>query len=776
MFSEAKWIWVERDRVTENQYVEFIHDFSLGSLSEDAVMYISADSDYAVYLNGQFVDCNQYQDYPHNKVYDVLDLRGKLRPGANSLKIAAHYRGVSCFEYFKGEPGIIYVIKSGAGSVVSGQDTRCRQSPSYHCGPIARVTPQLGFVFDHDAARDDGWLSETYLSDSTWSAACVMASSQDLPLARKRPVSKLQIKDRCQSRIVAQGLFKRDVTESMTVAELMQSDFLSARTSKDVFGSFLLPDLPCHSGIETTLPDGDGEGVYMIVDLGREEAGFLDIELDCAAGTVIDIAHGEHLDDLRVRAFVGVRNFANRYTSKAGRQRFTHYFNRLGARYLQLHVRGRGKLTLYYAGLHPADYPIEIRGDFRSPDGLQRRIYETSIRTLHLCMHEHYEDCVWREQSLYANDSRNQALCGYYCFGEYRFPAASFSLLGQSLRDDGFLELCAPGDIPITIPAFTMAWIMELADHLLYSGDASLSIECLPAVRTILDGQVARMQSGLLPIPQGEQYWHFYDWASGLDNTELSARKGVLDAPLNLFYCLALDSAAYMETHCGDPDRARKYRQCAQSIRDAFDGAFWDTQADAYVTYADSERERHFAELTQSLAIVAGVCKGDKASLLRRRLISGDGAMIETTLSQSLYKFEAVLQEPEVYGNWVIDKIAKDWGMMLFNGATSFWETLNGADDFEKAGSLCHGWSGIPVYVYQAYLLGIKPVEPGFRVFSFSPLPNVVLRASGVVPTPSGPISATWETTDGKLCYDLSSPECTQAIVCPGAVARRSSS
>ncbi len=81
-------------------------------------------------------------------------------------------------------------------------------------------------------------------------------------------------------------------------------------------------------------------------------------------------------------------------------------------------------------------------------------------------MHEHYEDCPWREQALYANDSRNQALTGYYAFGEYDFPAVSFELLGRSAGDDGYMTLCAPMDSPFTIPSFTMVWFLALADHL----------------------------------------------------------------------------------------------------------------------------------------------------------------------------------------------------------------------------------------------------------------------------------------------------------------------
>jgi hypothetical protein len=40
---------------------------------------------------------------------------------------------------------------------------------------------------------------------------------------------------------------------------------------------------------------------------------------------------------------------------------------------------------------------------------------------------------------------------------------------------------------------------------------------------------------------------------------------------------------------------------------------------------------------------------------------------------------------------------------MLKNGATSFWETINGEKDFGNAGSLCHGWSALPIIYYSLF-------------------------------------------------------------------------
>ena len=54
----------------------------------------------------------------------------------------------------------------------------------------------------------------------------------------------------------------------------------------------------------------------------------------------------------------------------------------------------------------------------------------------------------------------------------------------------------------------------------------------------------------------------------------------------------------------------------------------------------------------------------------------------------------------------VFEQIDEIWGHMLDCGATTFWETQIGSADFTLAGSLCHGWSSVPVYLYHKYLKG----------------------------------------------------------------------
>jgi hypothetical protein len=369
-------------------------------------------------------------------------------------------------------------------------------------------------------------------------------------------------------------------------------------------------------------------------------------------------------------------------------------------------------------------------------------------------MHDHYEDCPWREQALYAMDARNQALAGYYCFGNYDFAANSIKLLGQGYNEsDGFLELCAPARVSITIPSFSLAWILMLNDHLMYAGDREFTKSQLPIAHRILE-TCNRLSSGsLIGTPQGPRMWNFYEWAPGLDGSGPHASKAVnenlMEAPLNLFYLLALDATANMARQCGEDPAPFETR--AAALRTAFADTFWDNQQKAFLTRTGDGQPPHYAELTQALAILVDVVPQGELNGLRERLAADNNGLVPCTISHTLYKFEALLAADDKYASRVFELIKRDWGYMLSQGATSFWETIDGASAFGNAGSLCHGWSGVPAWFYGAYILGVKPTEPGFAKYERNPVHGVFDKAEGKVPTPNGVIPVKWEENDGKI-------------------------
>lgn len=88
------------------------------------------------------------------------------------------------------------------------------------------------------------------------------------------------------------------------------------------------------------------------------------------------------------------------------------------------------------------------------------------------------------------------------------------------------------------------------------------------------------------------------------------------------------------------------------------------------------------------------------------------------------------------------------WGTMLDKGATTFWEEcvpdslLYAMYERPFGKSLCHAWSSGPAALFPVDIFGIRPLDDGWRIFSFAPRLGSLEWASVTVPTPYGDIEA----------------------------------
>lgn len=722
-FKKAQWIWCS-EAASVNAYAVFTQEFDYQANEKPAILRISADSQYFVRVNEKTIGLGQYADYPEYKVFDEYDVTSLLVEGRNTLKVIGYCTVTDSSVYRQGVPGVLYEITAGDDVIAfSAPGVPCAPHSRYVSGPIENITGQLGYTFDYDENGEP--LPET-------EAIAVDGSMNLYP----RPVKKLEIRPRIRSVLKSCGIWY-DKIEG-TPAWRMQHNPMAFRSLHELSNLRTRPSFPNEDGILFHAEEGDG--IYLILDMEKETAGLLEIELKTETGCEVLIGWGEHLDDLRVRTYVGNRNFGARYITKPGRRRFTHPFKRLGMRYLQLFVRSRD-VRLYYAGVWPTVYPLSSAPEFRTADRLHTRINEVCRETLVNCLHEHYEDCPWREQALYAMDSRNQMLCGYYAFGEYTMPRESIRLLALSLREDNLLELCAPARIKITIPSFSAMFVVQLQEYLLYSGDQDFAREMLPVAKAIVDGFLARRNAdGLIPKWEGEQYWNFYEWQPYLEGykTHPWDKEALrIDAPMNCFAALAISRLADLMNMLGEDGSS--YEAAANALRKATHERFWDETKGLYYAFANSRDRWHGAQLTQALAVYSGVCPEAYIDRVLPYLV--DDTLVPVTLAYSIFQFDALMKRPEKYSRWVFDHVADVWGSMLSQNATTFWETIIGADDFSDAGSLCHGWSAVPLYLYYAYAMGIRPTAPGFKVEEVKPVESGLYELSAKVLLPDGSIA-----------------------------------
>lgn len=752
----SKWIWVKDCPYRENCYCYFTDEFLAEQCGEPVQMRISADSQYVLWINGRFVDFGQYADYPTYKIFDTLDISDFVTAGRNTFLILAYYQGTDTSTYTAGTAGLLFDITcEGKILAYSHTGTLSRPASEFRNGPMEFVTWQMGYSFEYNAAEAGKYKWQN--------SATVNGPAHLYP----RAVPKLRLEKRTPAQIVAQGYFLyHPACNDDVTAVKMQRAFLSHAGISELAGQpapapySLSPEQPlrCHRDPKNTPAQGAENGIYLIIDIGAEEAGCFELDLEAPEGTAVLIGYGEHLDDLRVRTSVGGRAFAAKYTCREGRNRYTHYSRRFGCRYLELFIESFD-FTLYYAGLRPCEYPFPAKGAFHCADTLHNKIYDICLRTLRLSAHEHYEDCPWREQALYSMDSRNQILCGYYAFGEYTLPKESIRLLALGLREDGLLELCAPAKVSTTIPSFSLIWIIELYEYVLYTGDLAFAYEMWPyaekIIRTFWRNARGRDLQQAISTPG---CWNFYEWSQGLSNgfpehLRDKNNRDNADGPLSVFYILALrdmiQMAKWLHSHRPAPrgaegeaiDFVEKISWCELLYRgavDAFHDAFWDAETGAYATYLVNGDRVHFSELMNALALYAGLvpthCVKRVADLLSGRAVCTPG-LIPVTLSYAIFKYEALLSAGSEYADDVFQDIADQWGAMLYRGATSFWETSEGAWAFDHAGSLCHGWSAVPLLIYYKYLLGVSPSACGFADYHFKPAKlKAPICAAGTVP------------------------------------------
>lgn len=681
MIKKAKWIWSNNDEMV-NQYVDFFREFELEKLDNDAFIEIAVDTNYALWINDNFVDCGQYFDVETYKSYDTINISKFLKIGTNKLHVQAYYAGESNFTYKKGKAGLCFAMVCQNVIILSDETVLCRKASGFEQGEnVHKTTFQLGYGFNFDANEED----EEYKN---------AVEVQNQFVLVERPIKKLCLTKKNAVRIIQQGFCLRRNNNGKT-AENMYSDYLSYMPFNKIFeGSKSFP--ANFVGEKRT-----NEGVYIVVDLGEESSGYLTFDIDTNCGCNVEIAYGEHLVDGRVRSAInGLTLFANKYVAREGRKSFTYYMKRMAMRYIQIHFYNFSELNLHDVSIISADYPLPEAKKLDINDELHKKIYEISARTLRLCMHEHYEDCPWREQALYGSDSRNAALCTYHAFGEYKYARASLDLFLSEVMNNGYFRICAPSDVNSFIPSFSMIALSALSEYTEYSNDVTLAEKHWDNIKNMLFNAVNSKDNGFICPPKENNTWVFYEWADDWFEFEKKTEgKTVLDGLHMLFLCLAIESTVSVAEKLNDTRFINEYQIKLRELKEMFDEMFWDNGKKLYSSFRVEGELVRFDELTQSLAVLLGIAKGERRDFVLDALAS-DNDLVEITLGYAIYKYEALLVEREKYQGFVLEDIAQKWGKMLFEGSTSFWETKDGEAAFDDAGSLCHAWSATPIIVY----------------------------------------------------------------------------
>jgi alpha-L-rhamnosidase len=388
---------------------------------------------------------------------------------------------------------------------------------------------------------------------------------------------------------------------------------------------------------------------------------------------------------------------------------------------------------------------IPYLGSFKCNDERLNRIWRVGAYTVHLNMQEYLWDGIKRDRLVWIGDMHPEVSTIHAVFGFNDVVPRSLDLT----RDVTPVTEWMNG-----ISSYSMWWVLIHEDLWRHHGDR----EYLEAQQPYLTSLLKRL--ALLIDPDGKERidgMRFLDWPSS------SNPQGVT-AGLQALLVMTLESGARLMTTLDDAETALLCNEAAERGRKVIPGVNGSKSGAALLSLAGMMDAR---ETTETVLKVGGPKN--------------------VSTFYGFYVLQALARSGDA--DTALDFIRTYWGAMLDLGATTFWEDFNlewipdaaPIDELVPPGkkdihgdfgaycyegfrhSLCHGWASGPTAWLSQHVLGITPLEPGFKRARIAPQLGNLEWAEGVYPTPFGPIRVRHERNpDGTITSEIDAPPAIQ--------------
>jgi len=213
----------------------------------------------------------------------------------------------------------------------------------------------------------------------------------------------------------------------------------------------------------------------------------------------------------------------------------------------------------------------------------------------------------------------------------------------------------------------------------------------------------------------------------------------------------------------GKTTDAQRWNQFAAHLSVAINKSLWSDSLGAYVDsiYEHGQLSTKVSQAVNVAAVFSGVPTSERAAQLLPYVIMPPPHWISIG-SPFMMSFSMEILVREGRFDELLQVIRARWGVMLDRGATATWET------FSNPRSWCHAWSATPAYFLSTHILGVSPVDVGYKRIRIAPQPCDLTWARGTVPTPFGKLDVEWRVVERHLYLEYTAPrDCEIEVVCP---------
>ena len=463
-------------------------------------------------------------------------------------------------------------------------------------------------------------------------------------------------------------------------------------------------------------------GEWVVLDFGRELHGGVQIGAGAKSGksALAHVRFGESVSE--AMSELGERGACNDHAIRDDVVSLPWYGRReigeTGFRFVRIDNAGNCPLQLDYVRAVSVMRPMKRLGGFRSSDPRLNRVFETAVRTVHLCCQDYLWDGVKRDRLVWMGDTHPETMAILAVFGAADVLPDSLDYMAATTPADRWMN---------TMPTYTLWWIRNLAEWYRFTGDLAYLEKHA--------GYLERTFDHVLRGIDAHGMWtsgNFLDWPTKHNNAAATA--GTQGLAL-----ITAREAAFLAKELGRPALAEKAEAMARKL-------------------AALKPDPHGAKSAAALLALSGLRTPRE---MFDGVIGRDGHAGVSTF-YGYYMLEAMSAANE--GQRALNTVRDYWGGMLDMGATSFWEDFNLAwtngafriDEPRVAGrkdvhgdygdfcyrgfrhSLCHGWAAGPAAWCINHVLGIRPLDVGCRTVEVKPFLGDLAWAEGAMALPGG--------------------------------------
>jgi alpha-L-rhamnosidase len=507
----------------------------------------------------------------------------------------------------------------------------------------------------------------------------------------------------------------------------------------------------------TVLRDG-----AIVADFGQNIAGVVRLRSRAPEGTSITLRYAEliHEDGTLNTDNLRAAQQADEYISRGGGGEYMPRFTYHGFRYVE--IRGLQDLKPEDIRAVVVRNSVAVRGCFSCTNELLNRIQTICVWTENNNLHSVPTDCPQRDERLgWLNDLTVRAEEAVYNFDMSRFYRKFLvDIADEQGPLTGAITDVAPYRNFGGQPADAVCSSYLILPWLLYmhQGDRQVLERHYGGLAAWTHYLTRNSTDGIV------NYSYYGDWAAAIGgNIQDSLGSGAVSAitPGRLmstgFLYLNARLMSKIARILGKRKEAEDFDALAESTREALNQNFLNKEKAWYGTNSQA---------ANTFMLYLGVVPEEYRSGVMENLVK-DIRDHDTHLTTgnlcSRYIFDVLADNDRIDLAYELatQTTYPSWGYMLSKGATTTWERWEYVESGPLLGMASHDhpmYSTISGWFY-SYLLGIRPLEPGFNSFSFKPyIPKALSGARGTIKTVKGDIEAGWEQSEASVRLTVTVP------------------